>query len=227
MKVIDKVSMPLSEIGHGKREVQFAFMNHKTGKTITPFVRCKDYFNDMFWCYHQKNSCNVCGFSWDSDRERELLSEKTLWVAVRLRDRDKTKEHFDITEKEFKGVTAIVSQFSEKLGFKAPEFEMDDTNKYIIIGFDRAWTEIPYLNSALFLLIRMGFTYERTDDPVKFFEKAEFISPNDTGYYRSAKKRLSDMFEGKVDKNQTYALYSSGSAAHGSSGIVAYSQYKV
>lgn len=230
MKIIDKVSSKfnLSEIGHGQREVQFAFINPETGETITPFCRCKDYFNDMFFTKKTGTSVNICGFKWNKDDDNGVLDKDELAIAVRLRERNNHQNFYDITKVEVESVFLLLNKFTLANDFGHLAVELSDDNKYIIIKFSKKWMEIPYLCSTFFLLVRLGFTYKKDEDILVWYQggSKNFISPNDEGYFRSRKDRLKDLLEGKIDKNQTYEMYTTGNI-HNRSGIVGYQEYKI
>lgn len=229
MNIIDNTSSKfrLSEIGHGQREVQFAFINPETGETITPFCRCKDYFNDMFFAKKTGISVNICGFKWNKDDDNGILDKDELAIAVRLRDRDDHNFH-DITKEEVESVFSLLNKFTLVNDFGHLAVELSDDNKYIIIRFSRKWIDIPYLCSTFFLLVRLGFTYKKDEDILVWYQSGSknFISPNDENYFRSRKNRLKDLLEGKIDNNQNYEMYNKVNI-HNCSGIVGYKEYKI
>lgn len=229
MKVIEEISSgKLAEINHGPKEVQFAFINPDTGKTITPFCKCKDYFNDMFWSNKVKKSVSVYGFSWTPDRDKGVLHKDRLCLAIRLIDRDDKSKFHKIEEENIKGIVDIIAQFSEANGFEPATVEREESDgKHIILYFDKKWTEIPYLNSAFFLLVRLGFTYKHGEDVTKDYKTtAKFISPNDEGYLRLVKNKIEDLLKGKIDSKQTYEKYTNDTI-HNYSGIVGYKEYSI
>lgn len=229
MKIIDEVSakFSLSEAGHGQREVQFAYIT-KEGKTITPFCRCKDYFNDMFFTEKTGKAVSIYGFNWKQGNGKGVLDQDRLTIAVRLRNRNNTQEFYDIKDEEVKSVFLLLKQFNDSNKFNTLEVENSDDNKYVIISFDKKWIEIPYLCSAFHLFIRLGFTYKEGEDLISFYEKGSknFISPSDESYFRSAKNKIKDLLEGKIDTKQKYEDYNTGNI-HNYSGIVNYSKYSI
>lgn len=230
MKVIDNISKTfnLSEAGHGVKEVQFAFLNPDTNETITPFCMCKDYFNDMFFTKKTGTSVHIYGFKWNKDDDHGVLDKDQFTIAVRLRDRNNKEKFFDIEEKQIESIFYLLNTFNKSNKFGYLSVYLSDDKKYAIIVFDKKWTEIPYINSAFFLLVRLGFTYNKDEGIIAWYEKGSknFISPNDESYFKQRKDRIKDLLEGKVDSKQTYDKYTAGSI-HNNSGIVGYQGYKI
>lgn len=218
----------LSEAGHGSREVKIAYLDPDTGEIITPFCKCKDYFNDMFFSNSANASVHIFGFKWDPKEDKGILEKPKLMIAIKTTDH--TKGDVPVSESEALSIESLVSKFTRTLKFKKCKFEFSEDKKHFIITFDRSWTDIPYLNSSFYLLIRLGFTYDDSKDFIEQFKesKGKFISSNDQMYLRNVKvqQRFSDMLEGKIDKNQTYKMYTV-SDIHNRSGIVGYVEYKV
>jgi len=228
MKIIDEVSSKynLFEIGHGQREVQFAFIDGKTGKTITPFCRCKDYFNDMFFSNKIGKELSIYGFHWKPNQDEGILDRNTMTVAVRLRDQH-TKNIYDLKEEEIQSVRKLMQQVSNKAGLGRIIVRVCEENKNIIVYFNRKWADTPYLNSAFFFFIRLGFTYKNGEDILSWYNKGEkFISPNDQFYFKQGSSRIKDILEGKLDLNQKYEMYTNANI-HGASGLIGYKDYKV
>ncbi len=231
MKIIDEQSKKyhLNEIGHGAKEVKFAIINPSTGETLTPFCKCKDYFSDMFWSNKTGGNTDVCGFKWTPNQDKGLLSKKTFSIAIKLQDRSSSTLN-KLGKKELSGIKSLLNTFEKKLKFSPTKAEISDDEKYIIVHVPEGWREVPYLVSALFMLIRLGFTYEEKTDPIKYFTGAasnKFISPNDESYFKQIKGRFQDLLDGKVDRKQTFEMYKTASNAHGGSGILSYREYKV
>lgn len=230
MKVIDNVSKKYSlcEAGQGKKEIKFAFLNPKNGETITPFCKCKDYFTDMFWSNIMKKDINIFGFNWKPNQDKGILDADKYSIALKLHDRDSNKS-LEIQQKQVTGIRTLLNKFERKLKFKLTRAVFDDTGSYVVLTVPREWGSKPYLVSALFFLIRLGFSYEGTKDPIEFFSKAksaDFYSPHDEGYFKTAKNKLQDLLNGKIDKKQTFEMYNSGNI-HSHSGIVGYKDYSI
>lgn len=231
MKIIDEQSKKfhLNEIGHGAKEVKFAIINPTTGETLTPFCKCKDYFTDMFWSNKTKGNVDVCGFKWKPNQDGGLLDKDTFSIAIKLQDKSSSTIN-KLSKKETSSIKALLNVFEKKLKFPLTKTEVSDDENYVILNTSKQWKEVPYLVSALFMLIRLGFTYELKTNPIEYFTGAsskKFISPNDESYFKQVKGRFEDLYAGKVDRKQTFEMYNSASDAHGSSGIVGYHNYSV
>ncbi len=231
MKIIDKQSekFSLNETQHGTTEVKFAIINPTTGETLTPFCRCKDYFTDVFWSNKVKKHVSVYGFTWKPNQDGGILDGKTFTLAVELWNRVDGKL-VKIDKKQLSSIKSLLNTFDKKLKFLPAKMEVSDDENYAILTVSNAWTKVPYLVSSLFLLIRLGFTYEEKTNPIEYFTGAassKFISPHDEGYFKRIKNRLEDLFNGKIDKNQTYEKYESSNNIHNYSGIVNYTEYKI
>lgn len=228
MKITEKVKYGLSEIGHGTREVQFAFVDSKTGDNLTPFCMCKDFFGDLFWANQTGNKVSIYGFKWEPNQDGGILAKPRLSVALRIRNRDNKDEVYTIKESELESLTSLFDQFNSANKFKTFKTELSDDKKYIIISFDKAWVSRPYLCSALFLILRLGLTYDPKKEVMAFYTSGSknFISPNDETYFRSIKNRIEDLLKGIRDENQKYSDYTV-SSIHNNCGIVNYKGYKV
>lgn len=230
MKIIDNVSKKYSlcEAGQGKKEVKFAIIDSKSGETITPFCKCKDYFTDMFWSNAVKKDVSIFGFKWKPNQDNGVLDKQTFTIAIKLRDRD-TGSNIAIEKKNATTIRALLNKFERKLKFKLSKAILDSDESHIILTVPKGWSDKPYLVSALFFLIRLGFSYDGKENPIEFFTKAksgDYYSPHDESYFRTAKKKLEDLLEGKIDKKQTYEMYTSGTI-HSYSGIVGYKDYSI
>jgi hypothetical protein len=228
MKIIDNISAKnsLSEIGHGQREVQIAYVNPKNGETITPFCKCKDFFNDMFWSNKEKKDISIYGFKWNHKDHRDLLDKNVLTIAVHLRDRV-NKSIYELKEEERLSVLRLLTKISTSAGLGRVVVRMCEEKKNLVIYFNRKWVDTPYLNSAFYFFVRLGFTYDKDHEILSQYNKSQkFISPNDQIYFKKANSRIKDLLEGKIDKNQTYSSYNSGSI-HNASGLVNYCGYKI
>lgn len=218
----------LVEAGHGDREVRMAFINHKTGETITPFCKCKDYFNDMFFTHNTGDDVNIYGFKWSSGQQKELLNSPRLKMAVKTTLRKGAEE--PIKEEERFSIMSLLNKFSKSLGLGVVNVVHSDDKKHLIVSLNKKWTDIPYLNSAFYFLLRMGFTYNPKEDFIEQYSKGmkKFISSNDYSYFNNqkVKERLLDLLAGKIDTKQNYRMYNNGTI-HNNSGIVGYSGYKV
>lgn len=228
MKIIENVKSNLSEIGHGPKEVQFAFIDDETGKTITPFCMCKDFFNDMFWSNKVKKPITKFGFKWEPNKHKDVLNRDILSLTIRLRDKINYEKFFEITDKELKGVKSILNKFEKVNKFIKTKVEYSDEKKYLIISFDNKWSDVPYLLSAFLFIIRLGLTYDGKSDIIEYFKvtSKEFISPNDAMYFKSAETRIKHLLEGKIDKKQNYEMYDEHTI-HSSSGLVNCHNYKI
>lgn len=232
LKIEDDISKTfhLSEAGQGKKEVKFSIIDPKTGKTITPFCKCKDYFTDLFWSIKCKQSVNVYGFIWNHTKEgNDTIMKKTFSIAIKLVDRD-NKKVIDLPKGAKTSVKNLLNKFEKNLKFPLTKVEISDCKNHLILHVSEKWHDKPYLVSALFLLIRLGMTYDGKSDPIEYFTKIgskDYIAPADENYFRSTKNKLKDLLDGKICKNQTFEKYTEGYNLHNNSGIVNMKDYSI
>jgi hypothetical protein len=227
MKIKEEISnSTLTEAGHGNREVRFAFINEK-GVNITPFVKCKDYFNDMFWSNKVNKPINIFGFVWMPGQDKGELDKPRLSIAIRT---ETGRKLVPITEEEKSSIISMLINFSDRLGYGDIVGESEEDGGHFIVHFDKRWTEIPYVNSAFFLLIRAAFGFDPGKEPLEYLtsDKSRFVSFNDQSYLKSVKVRqkFEDLYKGNVDKSQKYEDYNNGNI-HNGSGVVGYQNYKI
>lgn len=226
MKIKEAVKHSLAEIGHGQTEVLFAYVNPNTGDTITPFCKCKDFFNDMFWSRKTGTTISIYGFSWDKTCDNKSLDGDTLMIAIKLQNKGDHKDIL-ITDEQMQNVLEILYLIEEPNKFEPTEGELCNDGKYLVLKYDRKWSDIPYLNSALYFFVRLGFTYNPSKTiEEQYKDQKNFISPNDAMYYRSANQRVKDLLAGKIDNRQKYEDYNTGTI-HNNSGLVYYKDYKI
>lgn len=229
MNIKDDLSSKFSlcEIGHGNREVGFAFVDYETGQTITPYCKCKDFFGDMFWSNALKQAVAIYGFKWAPNEDKGVLDRELLCVSLRLKGKSNGTIH-SITIKEVDSLRALFERFNTANKFKDFTVELSDDKKNIIINFDKAWCQNPYTISVLFFLLRLGLTYKIGEEPIEFFSGKDkaFISPNDEMYFKSSKQRIIDFLNGKIDVEQKFSDFSIHQI-HNNSGLVNHSKYKV
>lgn len=218
----------LAEIGHGNRQVEMAFLNPETGENTSQIVKCKDFFQDIFWSRKKKSSSTIFGFSWDHKKHDDIFSKEVLTIFARVRNNSKRNLESN-TEQRAKNTEIFLNKFCDKLSIPLCEANVDETGNYIIVNFHKRWTEIPYLLSAFFLYVRLGLTYDGKKDIEEYVTKdtSKFISSNDPLYVKKALQKIKDMLNGKLDENQKYEDYSDIGGIHNSSGIVNYSSYKI
>lgn len=217
---------PLSEIGHGSTEVYFAYVHPKNNKTYTPFAKCKDFFNDMFWTKKTGNPVSIYGFKFTKSQDKGDLEEDILVLAIRMSNRN-DKKVVKPKEDQLASILTLLNKIEKKLKFKLTEGLLTDDQEYIVLRYDKKWSEIPYLNSAFFFFMRLGITYNKdTDFDKQFSDVKNFISPNDAMYYKSAKQRVEDIMKGKLDTKQKYEDYTAGTI-HNGSGLVNYKNYSL
>lgn len=219
----------LAEIGHGANEVEMAFINEDTGENVSQIVKCKDFFQDIFWSRAKKSSSSIYGFSWSHDKNNEVFSRKWLTIFARIKT---VKDHnlTTITKEQVKNLKIFLNEFCKALKIPLCTTTLDSTEKYVVVKFNSKWTTIPYLLSGFFLYVRLGLTYDGERDIVEYISKDsnKFLSTNDPIYVKSAMQKIKDMLEGKLDTKQTYDSYINISDVHNNSGIVNYKKdYKV
>jgi hypothetical protein len=217
----------LNEIGHGANQVEMAFIDEKTGNNISQIIKCKDFFQDIFWSRRKGQSSSIFGFSWNHKHHEDIFSRDFFSIFARIRNVP-TEEVKDIDDNQIKNLQNFLNEFASKLDIPLCEVQKDSTGKYAVIKFHKSWTEIPYLNSAFFLYVRLGLSYDGESNVLTYIKKgAKFISANDALYVKNSINKIEDMLKGKLDKRQTYDQYKEINAIHNSSGIVNYKDYKI
>lgn len=229
MKIVNNKTAALIENGHGPITAKFALINPENGHTLMPFCKCKDYFTDVFWSNSTNKPADVYGFKWQPNEDGDILKKDDLYVAVKLVDKQAKVQ--EITNAHVKGLETFLNKFEEKLKFKTSEVSICEEGKHIILKFNKAWVQQPYLISALFLFIRMGLKYDNLKaTPINFYVKAtsgQWLSPADALYFLQARTRIDDLWNGKIDTKQTFSKYTDSYSVHNSSGIVNYLEYKI
>lgn len=218
----------LAEIGHGNRQVEMAFVDEETGHNISPIVKCKDFFQDIFWSRAKKSSSGIYGFNWSHDKHDNAFSKNWLIIFARIRTvKENSLEGLD-TDK-CKNLQKFLNSFCKVLKIPVCKAALDEDKNYVTVKFHKQWTEIPYMLSAFLLYVRLGLSYDGEEDIIEYVTKGskKFISTNDPLYVKSATQKIKDMLEGKIDKRQKYENYLDISNVHNSSGIVNYSGYKI
>lgn len=226
MKIVEKCNCSLTESQQGNIEMKFAFIDEK-GNTISPFCKCKDYFNDIFWSNKVGKSVNIYGLKWKPNQDNGVLDKDRLNLAIKFCKRG-DGEKIAIDKDKISGLDKFFKIVTKKLKFEKTKFSVSDDNMYIIVDYDRSWTLIPYLNSAFFMFLRLGINF-KGKDIIEYYEKGEaekFISPHDIGYFQSSINKIKDILQGKLDNTQTYEQYTN-SDIHDRSGIVNYKDYKI
>jgi hypothetical protein len=218
----------LSEIGHGNFQVEMAFVSEKTHKNISQIVKCKDFFQDIFWSRKKKSSSSIYGFSWSHDKHDDEFSKDWLSVFARVKD-NKKSSYLDLNNSQTENLKEFINIFNKSLKFELSETQLDETGKYVLIRFHKNWTEYPYVLSAFFLFARLGLTWDGKKDIMEYITKDsnKFLSVNDPVYVNTAKNKIKDLLDGKIDTNQKYEDYKDISSIHNYSGIVNFKNYKI
>ena len=209
-----------SEIGQGKREVLFSFYDRDGKSNVVNFFKCKDFAQDVFWSEKLKKEDKIYGFSWSPGSLEKCKFGGYYYLVMKTRE-DKDKP---IQNSEKLSILSLLSHFEKPLGFNSSKFYKTDS-EHSIFKYDVSWSEYPYLNSALFLLLRLGFTYDCKSDPIAYFDDglaSKYISPNDIGYFKRCKNILTDLNKGIIYTNLKYSDYTSIGNVHNHSGICNY-----
>lgn len=213
----------LNEVSHGDNEVKVAYLDPSDYSTITPFFRCKDYFNGIWWSKITSKKINQHGFIWDKDNKRysDVLDLEKQHLAVKLYNRysrlDKTLE-----KNILPAYRDLLWKFEDALGFNRSVITIDHTGKYLLIRFDKGWTKIPYVNSAFHMILRLAFTWVPGSDFFEFYKESKnFLSAYDAAYINQAKDKIKMLLQGRVDSSQKYEDYSAD-GIESCSGLVSY-----
>lgn len=194
----------LGEAGQGNPVLKFAAINEK-GETITPFFQCRDYIGDMLWAHYTGGSGEVHGFHIKKGEYKDLFKDTNRFgLALKQIYSGKEKE---ISNEQFTAISEAIQMFNNGLKFEPATIEFSDDKKYVIIFVDKAWTEVPYLQSALLLIVRLGMTFKVKENFMEQFasgKQGNFISPYDASYFKNSKHILEKLLNGEVDKTQKY-----------------------
>lgn len=228
MKVRTKVEQGrLTEGSHAQVEFKYALLNPESGETLTPWFKCRDYVNDIFWAYYNNAEIDMYGFRCNGNSFKKFLDMDTFTFAIKLEDKISGKRT-PITATHTAGISLLLHKFEQVLGYFPSVLEVCDDTEHIIVTLDKAWSKIPYIQSTLMLLLRLGWTYSPNEDFIEqYTEKAEgrkFISPNDMTWMTRIKYVLKQILEGNVDTRQTYDPKDGPNKVHNYYGIVSYAQ---
>lgn len=230
MKIITKADQGrLSESSHGQIEFKYALIDYDKGETLTPWFKCRDYVNDIFWAYYNNKPILMYGFSCDGTSYREALDKSTFSFALKLVDRLKVEDRRPIEDHQIAGISLLLHKFDQALGFEPSKVEVCDENCHIIVSVDKAWSVVPYIQSTLMLILRLGWTYDPNKDFIEQYTQnaqgSKFISPHDMAWMPRIKGTLTNILAGKVDRTQKYKITDREDIVHNYYGVVTYAQH--
>lgn len=211
----------LSESGQGNPVAKFATINEK-GETTSPFFQCRDYISDLLWSHYCKKPINVHGFVSDGKEYENIMEDGKFRLVLKVHYGGQVKP---ITPEQYQGVKSLIEMFDASLSFPPSEVTLSDDEKYIIICVDKVWTEVPYLQSTLLLLMRLGLKYDPNQPFIEYFSDgsaSKYISPYDASYFRASKHILERLLKGEIDSTQKYVATDGIYSVHGNYGIYAY-----
>lgn len=137
---------------------EYAVINDKD-QMITPFVTCKDYFNDMVWALVHNKSAGIYGFKLDPSKAGFYADLNKLRIVIR----DKSKKFEDVLNGISNSVELLNETFKE-LKF-LPKLKVTCTANYsdgqcVVVNFPKKFMIIPPVMSSLFLFLRSGQKFD-------------------------------------------------------------------
>lgn len=211
----------LNESGQGRTVIKFATID-ENGNTTSPFFQCRDYIGDLLWSHYTGNDISVYGFHATAVEYEDIMKDSRFRMVYKITEGGKG---IPITPEQFEGVEAAVKQFNEALAFPPCMIGLCEEGEHIIVDVDKAWTEVPYLQSALVLICRMGFKYIPSKPFLEYFDDGstgKFTSPYDGNYFRHSKHILKKLLKGEVDTSQKYNPIDDKYTVHEGYGISQY-----
>lgn len=201
-----KSSPYLSEISQSSG-FRFAFASKPIDgkiKQIHPWVKCRDFLNDVIFTKFTGNKGTIYGFRWDPEKDPPLDTARTRLLVKRIPfrgNKSPDKEHADF-DKMIQSALTIVNHY-ERQGKISPlskivEVDDDKEHSYMFLG-SGVWSKSPVMISIYTLLIRLGFykpklTSEK-DLEAQLAKVVESSSSNDAKYLRTVLGKIHPAIE--------------------------------
>jgi len=173
--------------------LQYAFVSDDN-KQITPWVFCKDYFQDAIQAYLNNDSTLVYGFSYKSGKDIPICLHTTRLALV-------SKDDGEFSSKILKSLS-FIHQVESDLKMKKTEIQIvsnvpkkfQKSGVFIFNGSGR-WMKSPPMISLYTLLIRVGLVHElsntwrETIDSIIEEKKSPYYS-EDHGFLQVSKNPI-------------------------------------
>ncbi len=204
---------PIAEIYSTTSDVaELAFIDDKNNSIIGP-VRCKDFFQDVFWgeYLNKKEEVGIYGFKYMPTGE--FHQQETHRVAMK---NDNAKDIY--IGKHMNNLVKLLNEFETNNDVPLSKVESANEDKVIIVEFNKFWTTQPYLTSLFFMLLRIGILYTETTID-EFITNLQKTNSKDSMYIKSAKEKILNIYKGNLYV-QEWGDYTTISSVHNESGIV-------
>lgn len=219
------MNVSLNEVSHGPVEWKYALIDPETGIAVTPFFKCRDYLNDIFWSYFNNMEMSIYGYTAKPEYFKDLLSKDTFSLAIRTQDKvGGTKK--PMTPAQLKGLDKTQELFSKGLGFKVYPTELCEEGIHAIVTVDKQWGIIPHIQSMLLYVLRLGINYNPEEDFMTQFgsgNSSKFISLGDQVSFKKVKEVMEKALKGEKFTGK-YVSEDNANKVHNYYGVVTYSQ---
>lgn len=165
---------------------------------------------------------SIFGFKWKPNQDGGLLNEDKIAIAIRIVSSDGV-EIKDMQKEDLRKVMTLINKIAKVNKFKLSRGLISEDGKNAIITVDRKWTETPYVNSSLFLMLRLGFKYEGGTIKECYSKVGNFLCAGDQMHVKNGEKLIEDLENGIIHDEQKYEDYKDGHSVHGNSGLLGYS----
>lgn len=156
----------LAEVYSGGLQMALCSPPNEEGvyKKATPFVTCKDFFQDATQAFHLGEECDIFDFKYDPKKHPALSFDRTRIMIGNTADKE--------LGGKVAGVLDFVNQFEKKIKLiRTQAFKCDPTpakwekssGVYLFEGSGR-WMIAPPMISLYTLLLRCGFVHKVGDD---------------------------------------------------------------
>jgi hypothetical protein len=191
------------------------------GNALTEKVRCKDYFQDVFWGQYQKKvgeSVTKYGFTWKVIPKYH----NKLWYYLGMSYINEDMNNYS------SNLLSFLNKIEDKLGFKKSTIIVTDDTKHLLIRFNKSWTKKPYLLSSFLLFSRIGLKYENTTISNFLKKWPDSQEKYDNANIRNSMPLLLKIVDGVVFKD-TWKSIRDIEECHSNSGVVAFNNknYKI
>jgi hypothetical protein len=134
----------------------FHLIDYETHEPLTVQVKCKDFFQDVFWSEKVKEDVKgIYGFSWKCGTYDFHNKPKLMFAIEKIGNSKIGTKHKNIQE--------LLNVFDKSLNFEPSIAKPDESKNYCVILVDSKWIKRPYLSSLLFLLARIGEYYDGSE----------------------------------------------------------------
>lgn len=214
--------------------LEYAFLS-KDNKQITPWVFCKDFFQDAIFGHLNQKRASIYGFSYDPKVDVPLCMESTRMLIA---NKDETESFVSKVE----ACVEFMNQIETKLKMKKTIFTkcVSPIERYakggvFLLESSKRWMHAPPMISLYTLLVRVGLShtkgnsFESTLQDIIDCKKTSYQS-SDRSFVTESHKALKfilnhgdrKVFKSKIKDN--YPEKISINSMHNYCGIVSYSK---